>query len=279
MATLTSTMPSTTRSSSEPGSIRNTLRSEWTKTLSHRNSRTLLIVAAILSIGITALLMWGTGYSWSEWTETDKAMFDPLQTSLVGVFFAGILSLVIAANLVTNEYASGMIRLTMTITPNRTRVVLTKMIVIGAFLVLPLMLITFATIWIGQVVLGLYDMPTAHVFGEDFGVTFWLGLSGLYYPMLTVAAGFILRSAAATISAMVLTMFFPSMFGGLFPTMVQERVLSLLPGNAIDALVLGHLNPDNRMYLDRPWAALVAIAWLVGLTALAIRLVNRRDVG
>ena len=257
----------------------NVVWSEWTKLITHRNSHMMLLVAAILSIGVAALFAWATGFSWQEWPASEQEALDPLQSSLLGVFFAGIFSLIIAANLVTNEYSSGMIRQTFTVTPNRWQVVLAKMVVATGYLFAPLMVLTFASLWVAQVILGNYDVPTADIFGGDFRTVFWLGLSGLYYPVLTVAIAFLLRSSAATIAVVMMTMFFPTMFGGLFPRTVQEQVLSLLPGNAIDAVVIGHLSPDYAQYLDRPWAALVAAVWLIGLAGFAIWNVNRRDVG
>lgn len=257
----------------------NVVRSEWTKLITHRNSHMMLLLATVLSVGVSALFAWGAGFSWNDWSDADQAAFDPLQSSLLGVFFAGIISLVIAANIVTNEYSSGMIRQTFTVTPHRPQVILAKMLVASAYLILPLMVLTFGSMWIAQVIMGNYDMPTADLFGSDFRDVFWLGISGLYYPVLTVAIAFLLKSSAATIATVMVTMFFPAMFGGLFPRVVQERVLALLPGNAVDALTLGHLSPDYPQYLDRPWAALVAFAWLAGLVGLAIWNVNRRDVG
>lgn len=257
----------------------NVVRSEWTKLITHRNSHMMLLLAAILSIGVAALFAWATGFSFGEWPASEQAALDPLQSSLLGVFFAGIISLIIAANLVTTEYSSGMIRQTFTVTPLRWQVVLGKIVVAIGYLVVPMMVLTFTSLWVAQVILGNYDVPTADIFGSDFRTVFWLGLSGLYYPVLTVSIAFLLRSSATIIAVVMMTMFFPAMFGGLFPRVVQERVLSLLPANAIDAVVMGHLSPDYAQYLDRPWAALVAAAWLFGLTGVAIWNVNRRDVG
>ena len=257
----------------------NTAKSEWTKLVTHRRSQTMLLLAAVLTIGISALFAWGVGISWADWNEADRAAFDPLQSSMMGAFFAGIISLVIAANIVTNEYSSGMIRQTFTVTTNRPKVLFAKMAVAAGYLILPMMILTFAGIWIGQVVLASYDVPTANVFGSDFWTIFGVGISGIYYPLLTVAIAFMLKSSAATIATVMMTMFFPALFGGLFPRVVQERVLALLPGNAIDALTLGHLNPDFPQYLDKPLAGFVAVVWLVVLTGLAMWNLNRRDVG
>lgn len=256
----------------------NVVRSEWTKLITHRSSHILLLVSAIVSIGITALLMWGIGFSWDQMTDADRAAFQPLDTSMIGVFFAGILSLVIAAGVVTNEYSSGMIRQTLTVTPNRKMVVLAKMTVVTGYLLVPMMLITFATIQVGQMVFAAYDVPTADVFGSDFSILFWMSVSGLFYPILTVGVAFLMRSAASTIALVMLTMFFPAMFGGMLPRSVQENVLAFLPGNAVDALVFGGRNPDYAQYLDRPLAAVVTALWLIGITGLAIWTVQRRDV-
>lgn len=255
------------------------VNSEWTKLVTHRSSHILLIVSAIISIGITALLMWGIGVSWDQMSAADRAAFQPLDTSLIGVFFAGILSLVIAAGVVTNEYSSGMIRQTFTVTPNRKLVIFAKMAVVTGYLLIPVTLITFSTVQVGQMVFAAYDIPTAIVFGSDFGILFWISVSGIFYPILTVGVAFLLRSSASTIAIVMLTMFFPAMFGGMFPRSIQENVLAFLPGNAVDALVFGSRNPDYAQYLDKPLAAVVTAMWLVGVTGAAIWQVNRRDVG
>lgn len=268
------------RSNAEPlKPFMNVVRSEWTKLITHRASHILLLVSAVVAIGITALLMWGIGVSWDQMTAADQEAFAPLDTSMVGLFFSGILSLVIAANAVANEYSSGMIRQTFTVTSDRKQVVLAKMAVLTGYLFIPTLVITFATIWVGQLVFGAYDIPTADVFGSDFGILFWMSVSGIFYPILTVGIAFLMRSSASTLALVVLSMFFPALFGGMLPRSIQENVLAYLPGNAVDALVFGGRNPDYAQYLDRPLAAVVTVLWLVGVAGFAIWTVNRRDVG
>lgn len=257
----------------------NVVSAEWCKMITQRSSHMLVLLAAIISIGVTALTMWGIGLTWNDMPEADRASFMPLETSMIGVFFAGIISLVIAANTVTNEYSSGMIRQSMTVTPDRKLVVLAKMAVVTIYLLLPLFVITFCSIWVGQLVFGAYGVPTVDVFGSDIVDVFWLAMSGLYYPILTVGIGFLMRSSASTITLVMLSMFFPALFGGLLPRSIQENVLAYLPGNAVDALVMGHRNPDYAQYLDKPLAAVVTVAWIALITGFAIWQVNRRDVG
>lgn len=269
----------TRRSDTEPlAPFLNVLRAEWTKLTTHRNTFVLLIVATIVSIGTTALSNWSIGYVWDDMTAADQASIQPLDISMLGMFFAGILMVVISANVVTNEYSSGMINQSMTVTPRRSWIVLAKMLIVNAFLLVPTFVLTYASVWVGQLVLAAYDVPTADVFGSDFGFLAAVSLSGIYYPILTVALAFLFRSSATTISVVLMMMFFPAMFGGIFPRSVQENVLAFLPGNALDAVVFGHRS-DSAQYLDQPLAAVVAFAWVVLITGLAIWQVNRRDVG
>ncbi len=200
-------------------------------------------------------------------------------TSFSGTMLSGILGIVIGVQLVTNEYASGMIRQTMTTTPNRTRVLLAKASVIAGFLVIPIVLITFGTVWVGQLVFGAYDVPTASVLErENFLTLLAISVSGVFYPVFGVALGFILRSAAGAITTILALMFVPSMFGTLFPQRIQENVLAWLPGNVIDALVMGHWFENEPMYLDQPVAAVGVVAWLVIVIGGAAWLLERRDV-
>lgn len=259
--------------------FRATLMSEWAKLVGVRSTWVLLLLAAVLSVGMTSLLTWATGWSWNEWTEADKAVFDPLMTSFAGLLFGGILGIVIAVRMVASEYASGMIRLTLQVTPNRTQVLLAKMSAVGMFLIVPLVLITFATIQSGQLILGSYGVPTVAVFeGETFRTVLLTGLSGVLFPVMAVPVTFIFRSSAASITTLLAMMVMPALFGGMFPRSVQENVLAWLPGPAIDAWTIGHLDPGYPMYLDRPLAVVATVGWVIGLTVVSARLLNRRDV-
>lgn len=263
----------------KPVGFRATLASEWFKLTTLRSTWILLVLAALLSIGLTAVLNWTIGLTWGDWTEGDQASFDPIMTSFSGLMFAGILGVVIGVQLVTNEYASGMIRQTLTTTPNRTRVLFAKSLVIAGFLLIPMVLITFATIWVGQLVFGAYDVPSVSLAdGETFLTLMAVSVTGVLFPVFGVAFGFMLRSSAGAITTILALMFAPAMFGGLFPERIQENVLAWLPGSVIDALAMGHWDPDYAMYLDRPWAAVGVVLWLGILIGGAVWLLERRDV-
>jgi ABC-2 type transport system permease protein len=256
-----------------------TLASEWTKLVTVRSTWITLALAAILSIGITALVSWVTGWSWSEWTDADKALFDPVMNSMVGLMFASILFVVLGVSLVASEYGSGMARLTMTVTPRRERVLLAKVAVVAAVSLVAGLVITAATFLTAQAIFGAYDVPTVGLGdGDALRTVLSVGLTTPVFPILGVAMAFLFRSTAIAITAVLGLIFAPSFFGGLLPRRWQEDVLAYLPGSAADSVALSHLDPDNPMYLDPVLGGIVAIAWLVLAIGGAGVVLNRRDV-
>lgn len=94
-------------------------RSEWTKLYSLRSTRWALLVTAVMTIGFGIIESVVTVSCWGSMSAADKATFDPLSTSLLGVTF-GVLAIgVLGVLLITGEYSTGMIRSTMTAAPKR----------------------------------------------------------------------------------------------------------------------------------------------------------------
>ena len=78
-----------------------TLASEWTKLVSTRSTYLMLVLAALLGVGMTALLSLAVGSSWNDLTEADRADWAPIGFSLVGLLFGGILLTVIGVLVVS----------------------------------------------------------------------------------------------------------------------------------------------------------------------------------
>lgn len=257
-----------------------TLASEWDKLVTVRSTWITLALATILSIGVTALFSWVTGWSWSEWTEADRATFDPIEFAFIGAMFATILFIVLGVSMVASEYGSGMMRLTMTVTPNRGRILLAKAVIVTAVVLVVGTLLSIANFQVAQMIFGAYDLPTASLGDSDAfrAIVLGVGATGPIYPLIGLALAFIFRSTALAITAVLALMFAPSFFGGLLPRRWQEDVLAWLPGQAADSFAISHLYEDSPMYLDPTLGLVVAIAWLVLFVGAAWLVLNRRDV-
>ena len=102
-----------------------TLHSEWTKLKTQRGTLVALLMTAVLMVGFSAFFA-------SE--QETNAVFggddDLVQMGLMGIAFAQIAVVVVGASLITAEFATGMIRTTLTATQGRLRLLLAKAIVL-----------------------------------------------------------------------------------------------------------------------------------------------------
>ena len=109
-----------------------TLRSEWTKLRTQRGTLVALATTAVLMAGMTA---------WFASESETNAQFggddDVVQMGLAGIVFAQLAVVVVGASLITGEYATKMLRTTLTATPGRLRVLVAKALILVAVM-LPL---------------------------------------------------------------------------------------------------------------------------------------------
>ncbi len=255
-----------------------TLRSEWTKFVSTRTNWISMVLAVVLSAGLTALIAWSIGFTFKDWSAADKASFEPITFSMSGLLVAGIIFVVLGVNLTASEYSSGMIRQTLTSTPSRGRVLWAKLVVITAISLVFGLLINLLVIWVGNLVFGAYDMPTASLGDSDtMKAILGLTITTPVFPIIGVAMAFLLRSAAGAITAVLALLFLPSMFGPLLPNRWQEDVLAWLPGPLTDSISIGFLSEDSAM-TKGIWEATGGLAlWLVLFVGLAWWFLNKRD--
>jgi len=170
-----------------------------------------------------------------------------------------------------------MIRQTLTATPQRGRVLAAKALIVTLVTAVFGLISVSGMFLVGQAVLGSFDMPTTTLGNPDaLRTVLGVGLTSPFFPLLGLALGFILRSTAGAITAVLAIVWLPEMFGALLPLWWQENVLSRLPGAALDSATIGHI-VDSPIYGDAVVGTAVAAAWLVGGLGLAYLTFARRD--
>ncbi len=253
------------------------LRAEWIKARSARSPRRNLVLGTVLGIGLSLLLSFAAGASFSDWTPAQQADFDPITYTMSGALPMTIFYVAAVVGLVAPEYSSGMIRLTLLATPSRWRVLFAKVIVATAATSVGSLVTVVGMLAGGQLIFAAHDLPTVSLLEGDVARTVaMLVLTGPVFPVVAVVAAFVLRSAAGAVTATLALVFVPSMFGGLLPSWWERNVLSLLPGAAADSLSLGHLI-DSPQHLHPLSAVVVLLVWIAGPLVLAGRMLTIRD--
>ena len=262
-----------------------TLLSEWTKLRTQRGTLVALFVMCALMVGMTAFFA-------SE-SETDAYLGgddDVVQMGLAGIVFAQLAVVVAGASLITSEFASGMIRTTLTASQGRLRVLVAKAAVLS-IVVFPLALAASAAAFVitqsllhdrGYVApayppVELTDPAAARaVVGTALLIT--------AYALIALGVGTILRHSGATIATVSGLLFLPFLFIGALPDHLAKRVEQFTPlaGMAIQSTtdrMLSAFDGGHGAMPIGPWQGLgVAFGWALGTLALGFLLLRYRDV-
>jgi ABC-2 type transport system permease protein len=195
-----------------------TVRSEWTKLKSVRSTYWSFAVAAVLGIGLGALIS-GIGASRYATDPSIHIGWNPTDHSLRSLELAQLAFAVLGVIIVTAEYSSGMIRTSLTAVPKRLRMMGAKLLVFTGVALIVGQVIAFATFAVGQALIH-GKAPSASlgqplVLRAVIGAGLYLALIGLLGSGLAV----LLRQAAAAIAVMVAILF------------VLPGVLSALPSS------------------------------------------------
>jgi ABC-2 type transport system permease protein len=271
--TMTSVTPLASSVSPRPAGFANTLAAEWSKLITLRSTYLTLGLGLVLSIATTALVSLALGSTQKNWSPG----FSPITTSMVGNIWALIIYSVFGVMVMSREYSGGMIRLTLTATPRRGRVLGAKLILASLIILIFGLITTVGMFLVGQAVLGAYGMPVSSLGSADARqMVLGLGVVMPFFPIIGLALGVILRSTAGGITAVLGFLWLPVIFGTTLPLWWRAHVMSLLPGSGLDSITIGHIEPSPS-FSDPVVGAVIAAVWLAVIVGAAYLVFLRRD--
>jgi ABC-2 type transport system permease protein len=250
------------------------VRSEWTKARTVPSTLWTLLVAAVLGIGLGALISSLAANHYAKSSLSDKLTWDPTSISNDGLALAQLAIGVLGVLFITSEYSSGSIRSTLAAVPRRGRLLGAKSLVIMVLTLVVVAVIAFAAFFIGQALISGHA-PTANL-GQTGVLRALIGaaLYGALLAMLGLAFGTILRSAAGAIALLVAILYVLPGIANALPTSIANSVEEYWPtqaGGQITAVV----HTANTL---SPWAGFgVFFAFVAVLSVVAFTLLNRRD--
>jgi hypothetical protein len=250
------------------------LRSEWLKLWSLRSTWITLGVAVLLGIGGGAGISAAAASAYRH-GHLGRHGWQPVEVSLISLFFVQWAMAILGALSITGEYGSGMVRTSLAAVPRRARFLVAKAAVLTVVVLVVGEVIAFGSFVVGQAVLGA-GVPHASL--SDATTLRAVVGGGLYLTaigLLSIGVGFLVRSTAAAIAIVVGVLFvFPIVLEAIpvswlktvdkwWPTQAGKQIYSQVGPHASD--VLG------------PWAgfgilcAFVAVVLALGYVALSSR--------
>ena len=251
-------------------SLPRVVRSEWTKLRSLPSTAWSLLAAVVLVVGFGGL------YSLLRVTRPPHdaaglANFDPTAISLGGVQLAELAVGVLGVLLVTGEYATGMIRTSLTAVPARLPVLWGKAIVFALTTLALSLPAAFAAFLVGQSILASERLDTT--LGQPGVARAVLG-SALYLTavgLLGLGLGALLRNTAGGIAALFGLLFGLQILAGLLPENWSDQATRYLPAPA--GVAVTNVRPDPLSL--GPWTGFglfcLYIAVALGLAAWLLR--------
>jgi ABC-2 type transport system permease protein len=257
--------------------FRSALAAECWKLRTLRVSYVLPVLACAATLGLAVLLCWLAGTGWQALGGAERSTFDPVHEALEAVAYGNMAFIAFGVNAVGVEYATGMIRTSMTATPRRGRFLLAKCLplFLGAFAA-GLVMAAAATA-VGLAVLSRHGISTPAV--TDLPVLRAILGSALGTAFVTLggaAGAFMFRNILGALVAANVGAALPSSLSFL-PDGLQRDVLRYLPTNAADGLTRVVVDPDSPMHIGTlPAFGLLAV-WTVVTVAGARSILDRHD--
>lgn len=238
------------------------LHSEWIKIRSLRGTSGALIAVFGVTVGIQMLTAALIGDA-----EAGSMGDDPLLAAFYGLNFGQIAAFAFGATTLSSEFHNGALRTSLTAVPNRARLYLSKMAVVGVLAFVVGQLAALAAFLGGQAFMGPYplELGSPGAYRAIFGCGAYLALMALLAAGLTA----VLRSATAVLSLLIpFTLVVSFVLGA-----ASEGMARFLPDRA--GQVMMRLDTSTGL---APWAGVGVLAlWAAVAVAGGWLTVRRRD--
>ncbi|MER6680788.1 ABC transporter permease [Streptomyces olivaceoviridis] len=249
------------------------IRSEWTKIRSVASTVWTLSLAVVVTVALGTLISALSNRQFANMPARERLSFDPTAVSFAGMTLGQLAMIVFGVLVVSTEYSTGMIRVSLAAVPRRGAFLFGKVAVAAALALAVGMVTSFAAFFLGQAMLGSHRAAIGDpgvlraVFGGGLYMTliamFSMGIAAmLRSPMLSLG---ILMPFFFLISNILGNVDATKKIGRFLPDQAGSRIMRVVPRVA-----------DDTPY--GPWAGLGIMAlWVAAALAGGYLLLKRRD--
>jgi ABC-2 type transport system permease protein len=259
------------RAAAPRSSVADVVRAEMCKLRSVRSTYWTLFAVLAFNVGFAAL---EAVFLPGRLSDRDKATLDAVRVTLGGSHLSQVAIGVLGVLVISSEYTTGMIRLTLSAVPRRRLLLGVKAAVFAATSLVTGVVASFAAYFVFQALLTGDSLRSSL---SDPGVVRALIGGGLYLTvlgLLGLGLGAILRSSAGAIAALFSLLFVPRILVQLLPEAWRTSIGRYVPLEAGSQIFsqrqeLGALGPW--------WGFAVFSLYAVAALAAAFVLIERRD--
>jgi ABC-2 type transport system permease protein len=253
------------------------LRAEWTKARTLASTGWLLLAAVVLTVTVS------TAVAAAVTCPAGNCAEDPAKISLTGIYLGQVVVAILAVLMISSEYSTGMIRVTLASMPRRIGVLAAKAAILTGLVLAAGAVAVLLCVLAGQVILPGHGIGPAHgypslslgsapVLRAAFGSVLYLALIAL----LSLGTATAVRDSATAIGiALGLLYLFPivaAVLGGSQLARHLQQIGPMTAGLAIQATTGFHNLPIS------PWAGLgVLAAWTAAALLAGGLLLHLRD--
>jgi ABC-2 type transport system permease protein len=260
-------------------SVAGTLCSEFTKIRSVRSTYWTLFLVVAAGVAWSIAYCAGEASRWPHMSAQDKFGFDPTQSSVVGLALLGQLVIVVLGTLtLTSEYATGMIRTSLTVMPRRGVLYAAKATVFAAVALVVAFLASFASFFVGQALLSSthasVTLSQPRVLGAVIGAAGYVVLCGLF----AFGVGAILRSTAGAMTVAYGFLFLVPQLAKALPSSWYADVDRWLPGGDVVNAITNTQSVNASPHLFSAWGEFAVFgAYTAILLVLGAVMFRKRD--
>lgn len=252
-----------------------TIRSEWTKLWAFPSTPILIGVTGILTMGLTILITVFGGEAALRGNGGESRYQTIFYGSALGVFAYAFL----AAGSMASEFRNGMIAYTLTATRSRSRVLVSKLIVLAFIGYVAGLLISLANLLVTQGGLAVAGVDLIDPTEPSLvrAILVFTGTGMMVQGLLACMMAVIFRNGTVAVITLILINTIPVAAAQFLGQGYASTVPRFLPGALLESIA-GLSAPGTAGYLALPWAVTALLLWLAAAFTLALTLMRRRDI-
>jgi ABC-type transport system involved in multi-copper enzyme maturation permease subunit len=251
------------------------VRSEWIKIRSLRSTWWALAAMVALIVGLGTLFAAFRAHRYDQLGAGGFGLIDdPTEISLRGIFLGQLAVGVLGVLVISGEYATGMIRASLTALPRRWPVLAGKALVLAAVALVVTEAASFAGFLAGQAALASTHHQASLSSPGALRACLGAGVYLTIIALLGVGLGFALRSTAGGIATLVGIVLVLPLLAEALPAPYSTDVIRYLPLTAGTQIIATRLDPNALA----PWAGIgVAAGYAAAALLVGLYLLRRRD--